>query len=216
MTPPTPLTSPSAPDVAIPQAFANLTSATSVVAASIPAAADSTIEAKERLDFLWRIHAYTNDYIRFADTKAGFVAGAVLAVIGALVASHPFDSLSQSPLTQLPYRVWFSASVLAVLVVSFTCALLAIRPRVKSAMPRGFIFWVSVVEHGSDMAYASECKKLSVDEMELNVSRHIYALAAICKRKYFWTNLSIMIGSAGGLLAGAVILTIHILQRPSP
>jgi hypothetical protein len=166
------------------------------------------------LDFLWKIHGYTNDYIRFADTKAAFAAGIVLAVMGALVASHPFDSLWGTPLTHLRCRVWLSALALAILVFSFICALLAIRPRLKSTMPKGFIFWASVIEHKSDMAYATECQKLSVGEMELNVSRHIYALAAISTRKYFWTNLSILTGSAGGLLAGTIVLFIHIVQRP--
>jgi hypothetical protein len=168
--------------------------------------------AKNRLDFLWKIHGYTNDYIRFADTKAGFAAGAVLAVMGALVASHPFDALSGIPFTRLHYRVWFSAFALTMLVFSFVCALLAIRPRLKSTVPKGFIFWASVIEHESDMAYAGGCKKLSIDDMELNVSRHIYALATISTRKYFWTNLSIITGSLGGLLGGSIILVIHIFQ----
>jgi hypothetical protein len=216
MTAPTPPPTPRASEITQPEASAAIASAASVAGSAIPTTLVSKANAKDRLDFLWRIHAYTNDYIRFADTKAGFAAGTVLAVVGALVASHPFDSLSQSPLLQLHYRVWFSALALAVLVLSFICALLAIRPRLKSTAPRGFIFWESVMGHGSDMTYADECKKLSADEMELNVTRHIYALAAICKRKYFWTNLSILTGSVGGLLAGAVILTIRIFQRQSP
>jgi hypothetical protein len=179
---------------------------------AVTAVTASCDSGKDRLDFLWKIHGYTNDYIRFADTKAGFAAGTVAAVIGALVASHPFDTLSQMSFEHLPYRVWWSAVALAILLVSFISALLAIRPRLKSTVPKGFIFWTSVVEHESDLAYASECKRLTSDEMELNVSRHIYALAAISKRKYFWTNLSILSGAMGGLLAGAIILVIHVLR----
>jgi hypothetical protein len=211
MTPPTPPI-PSVPSPTQSDTSAPIMSAGPLVPSTISTTLASNDTSKERLDFLWKVHGYTNDYIRFADTKAGFAAGTVLAVMGALVASHPFDSLSQTPFTQLHYRVWFSASALAILVFSFICALLAIRPRLKLTVPKGFIFWASVVEHGSDMAYAGECKKLSVDEMDLNVSRHIYALATISTRKYFWTNLSILTGAAGGLLAGATILVIHILQ----
>lgn len=211
MTPSTPPTPTPLPEAVLPKASVPITSKAPIVGSTIPVRV-STADTKNRLEFLWRIHAYTNDYIRFADTKAGFAAGTVLAVMGALVASHPFDSLSQSSLTQLHYHVWFSGLALAFLVCSFVCALLAIRPRLKSTVPKGFIFWTSVVEHGSDLQYADKCKKLSADEMEENVSRHIFALSAICKRKYYWTNLSILMGAAGGLLAGAVILTIHILQ----
>jgi Family of unknown function (DUF5706) len=169
---------------------------------------------KDRLDFLWKVHGYTNDYIKFADTKAGFAAGVAVAVMGALAASHPFDSIWGTPFTRLPYRVWFSAVALAILAFSFISALIAIRPRLKSHVPKGFIFWESVVAHESDIIFAGECKKLSADEMELNVSRHIYALAAICTRKYFWTNLSIWAGAVGGLLAGSTILVMHFTQRP--
>lgn len=171
----------------------------------------SSEEAKDRLDFLWKIHGYTNDYIRFADTKAGFAAGAALAIMGALVASHLFDSLWVTPLTNLNCRVWFGALALLLLLLSAFFAMMAIRPRLKSDVPKGFIFWESVILHGSGIAYAAECKKLSLVDMELNVSRHIYALAAICTRKYFWTSIAIWTGLTGALLAGALILAIHIL-----
>lgn len=179
---------------------------------SDPPQPDTSANSKDRLDFLWKIHGYTNDYIRFADTKAGFAAGAVSVVMGALVASHPFDSVWGTPFTHLNYRVWFSALAMVILVFSFICALLAIKPRLKSTMPKGLIFWASVIEHGSDRAYAGECKKLSTEDMELNVSRHVYTLATISTRKYFWTNLSILTGSVGGLLAASVILIMHTLQ----
>lgn len=41
---------------------------------------------------LWDLHSYTNEYIRFADTKAAFIATACTALIGSLVASSTFDS----------------------------------------------------------------------------------------------------------------------------
>jgi hypothetical protein len=165
---------------------------------------------KIRLEFLWKVHGYTNDYIRFADTKAGFVAGIVSAIIGALVASHPFDSLAGMPLGQQHYRVWFSFLALLVLVFSFTCAVLSIKPRLKAGSVRGVIYWGSVIQHRSDLAYANECRKLGSDEMESNVSLHIYSLAVISSRKYFWTNLSILAGAFGALLSGVIILSIHI------
>lgn len=185
---------------------------TSIDSAETISVADSDV-AKERLDYLWKIHGYTNDYIRFADTKAGFAAGVVLAVMGALVASHTFDSLGRIPFAQLHYRVWLGVLGLATLISSFIFAVLAIKPRLKSETHKGFIFWESVREYGSDFSYAGACKKLSTDEMEFNVSRHIFALAGIAKRKYFWTNLSILTGSVGGLIAGAVVLMGHIMLR---
>lgn len=106
----------------------------------IPDALVSGGNIEERLEFLWKVHGYTNDYIRFADTKAGLIAGTVLAVIGAIVAAHPFDSISETPIGQQHYRVWFAAAAVGILVTSFVSAILAIRPRLKSDIPKGFIF----------------------------------------------------------------------------
>jgi hypothetical protein len=180
---------------------------------NIPLSAND--EHKDRLDFLWKVHGYTNDYIRFADTKAAFVAATVVALIGAVVASRAFDSLSQMPLASWPHRAWWAAIALAALLLSFMLVLFAIRPRLHSDVPKGFIFWDSVVGHPTDLAFAAESARLTADEMELNVSRHIYTLAGICKRKYYWTNLAIYAGTLGGVLAGAVIIASHIFPLSS-
>lgn len=166
-----------------------------------------------RVDFLWKVHSYTNDYIRFADSKAGFVAASVVTLIGTLVAAHAFDHVGWIAPSSWPVHTWIGFLALGLLVVSFLCALLAIRPRLHSTVPKGFIFWTSVAEHANDLAYAEECSKLTAHEIELNVSRHVYTLAGICKRKYFWTNLAMLIGSAGGALAGGVLLTAHIWSK---
>jgi hypothetical protein len=167
---------------------------------------------KDRLDFLWKIHGYTNDYIRFADTKAGFVAATVAALIGGVVASHPFDSLARATSGSWPAHTWWSIVALGTLLLSFAFAIVAIRPRLHSTVPKGFIFWNSVVAQGSDLNYAEECSKLTVSGMEKNVAHHIFALATICKRKYFWTNLAIVTAVLGAALAGIVILLPHGFQ----
>jgi uncharacterized membrane protein YeaQ/YmgE (transglycosylase-associated protein family) len=188
-------------------------SAITTTTAPVSQTKESEATAKDRLDFLWKIHGYTNDYIRFADSKAGVVSAIIIALIGGVIASRSFDSLAQVSLEHWPIRVWWGAVALVVLLLSFACTILAIRPRLHSTVPKGFIFWTSVIEHGSDLNYAEECRKLTAHEMELNVSRHIFALAVICKRKYFWTNLAIIMGVVGGLMAGSLILVIHALQR---
>jgi hypothetical protein len=32
-------------------------------------------------EFLWEVHRYVNEYIRFADTKAAFIAGATTPAV---------------------------------------------------------------------------------------------------------------------------------------
>jgi hypothetical protein len=172
-------------------------------------AADSGHD-KSRVDFLWRVHSYTNDYIRFADTKAGFTAGIVAALMGALIASHPFDSIGHTPIYQWHYRTWASIIALLFLLFSFGFALWAIKPRRNTSMPKGFIYWDSIAAHTSDAGFAEACRQLNEDDLELNVARHLHTLAGICKRKYDWTALAIQTGCVGGAVAGAVILTSHL------
>ena len=57
-------------------------------------------------DFLWEVHRYTNEYIRFADTKAGFIAGVSAALVGSLVASSLFDSCFRTTLCQWSKLQW--------------------------------------------------------------------------------------------------------------
>lgn len=204
MTPPTPPLPPAAVIPAQP------------IPPSVPALTPPTDNAKDRLDFLWKVHGYTNDYIRFADTKSAFVTASVVVLIGAVVSSGVFDGIRDVPKENWPIHVWFSVGALAFLLLAFLCALWAIKPRLHSTIPKGFIYWGSVVEHKKDTAYATECHTLTADELELNVSKHIFVLAGICNRKYFWVNLAMWTGTVGGMLAGGVLLATHVLQHPKP
>ncbi|MGA2538798.1 MAG: Pycsar system effector family protein [Terracidiphilus sp.] len=167
---------------------------------------------KDRIDFLWNVHGYTNDYIRFADSKAAFVATAVTGLIAALVASHVFDALNRLPISAWPARSWLGFSALLLLVVALVFAVVAIRPRLHSSVPKGLIYWKSVVRHGNDTTFAAHIKTITPSAVEVNLSRHVFELARICSRKYFWANLSLLIGLAGGIEAGAAILLSHLNQ----
>ena len=41
-------------------------------------------DEQDQNEFFWKVHSYTNEYIRFADTKAELVIGWTLALVGAL------------------------------------------------------------------------------------------------------------------------------------
>lgn len=212
MTDQTPNPSPS-PDAIASDAPGSIATKAAVISPSTQTVSASTADTKDRLDFLWRIHSYSNEYIKTADAKAGFAAGSVLAIMGALIGSHAFDSVRQAGVAQQHNSIAFGALALLILSFSFISDLIAIRPRFKSTLPRNFIFWTGIVEHGSETAYAEGCARLSLEQMELDISKHIYALAVISKRKYYWTHVAILSGFAGGLMAGAVMLASHFAQR---
>jgi hypothetical protein len=88
---------------------------------------DKRAEATDK--FLWDVHKYTNDYIRFADTKAAFVAAASTALIGTLVSSTVLDSCFRvTPCAWFKVQ-WLAMVGLLLLATSLSLAVNAIRPR---------------------------------------------------------------------------------------
>jgi hypothetical protein len=48
-------------------------------------------------EFIWKVHPYTNDYIRFADTKAAAVIAWCVSLISLLFASKAHHRFIQAP-----------------------------------------------------------------------------------------------------------------------
>ena len=163
-------------------------------------------------EFLWNVHKYTNEYIRFADTKAGFTAGAVTALIGGLVASSILDSCLRMSVCRWSILQWLC--VLGVLLLSISLALCigAIRPRLWNNTPAGYIFWGSIVGHGSAHQFTDKVHNLTETDRSRMVSEHLFTLASIAKRKYEYVDLAIIVGVAGGVLAGVTLFLQHALR----
>src|SRR5437763_11946832 len=67
-------------------------------AASVPAPAAPAGPPAPSLEFLWKVHSYTNDYIRFADTKAGIALALVAGLLATLFGSKAHYYLAPSRL----------------------------------------------------------------------------------------------------------------------
>jgi len=160
-------------------------------------------------DFLWEVHRYTNEYIRFADTKAGFIAGVSAALVGSLVASSLFDSCFRSSLCQWSKLQWAGIIGLLMLSVSLALSIAAIRPRLWNSTSVGFIFWGSIAGHGSAREFTKEVERLTAKGMNTAISDHLFVLAGIAKRKYAYVDYALYVGAAGGVLTCIVIFVQH-------
>ena len=90
------------------------------------------------VDFLWKIHSYTNDYIRFADTKAAFTATLAAALIGILTSSQIFDGLLNQRFSAWPKAVWLGMAATGLLGLSILSAVFAVMPRLwRTQKPLG-------------------------------------------------------------------------------
>jgi hypothetical protein len=162
--------------------------------------------------FLWEVHRYTNEYIRFADTKAAFIAVTVTALIGGLVSSSILDScFREGPCLWHPLQ-WLGLIGLTLLTASLILSIIAIQPRLWNDAEIGYIFWESVALHGTRQKFSNAARELTSQDRTTQISDHLYTLASVAKRKFHYVKLAIYTGFGGGLLTGIVLFLEHALH----
>src|SRR5262245_55396837 len=98
---------------------------------------------EDRSEFLWNVHSYINEYIRFGDAKAGLVIAWTTALIGGLVAVKFQEHF------KLTWQGGVSVFGFVLLVLAFICAFAAVIPNLGSSQHTGLIFWKNILNHGS-------------------------------------------------------------------
>lgn len=161
--------------------------------------------------FLWDVHKYTNEYIRFADTKAAFIAGVDAALIGTAV-SLLFDScMHLAPYHWSPI-IWMGIVGIVLLSVSIGFCVSTIVPRLGHNVVKGFIYWDSVLAHGSAKQFILAYDATTPDSRRHEIANHIYVLASIAKRKYGFVRLAVQFGAVGCVLTAAAVWLQHALK----
>jgi hypothetical protein len=172
-----------------------------------------TVATTESADqFLWQVHRYTNDYIRFADTKAAFIAAVSTALIGSLVSSTIFDSCFRKTLCLWSKLQWVGIVGLLLVIIALAFSVAAIRPRLWNKTSVGYIFWESVAGHGTAQAFSHTVRELQAQDRTTAISDHLFVLATVAKRKYLYVSLAMYAVVAGGFLTGIVLFLQHALR----
>ena len=162
--------------------------------------------------FVWDVHKYTNDYIRFADTKAAFVAASATALMGALVSSTLFDHCFARPLRNLSALQWAGFVGLGFLAASLVLAVSVVSPRLtRHKAGVGFIFWESVAEYENHRRFSKALGTSTAIERTTAASDHLFMLATIAKSKYHRARSAIYVGMVGGVVTGVVLFIRHTL-----
>ena len=167
---------------------------------------------RETSDFLWEVHRYTNEYIRFADTKAAFVAAASTALIGTSISSSILDSLLRRASSVWSGPQWLAGFGLLLLSISVVLSVMAIRPRLWNKTPIGFIFWDGIVGHQSAANFSQAIHKTTAHERTSAIAEHLFVLAAIAKRKYAYVNYAVWAAIVGGVLTAIALFLQHTLR----
>jgi len=170
-------------------------------------ARSASVEEDEFMDdYLWSVNGYINDHIRFSDTKAGSVivlAGAVLSLL--------YGGGLQRMFANRPFAEWTVTSVAALLAflalgAAVLTAAWSMRPRLVRVHTTGFIFWESVLAHGSADAFVKALNGQSRQQLLDHLSTQIYHVSLVCSRKFLWVARSIQLCLAGALLAAVVLV----------
>lgn len=169
---------------------------------SLPNSDDLT----EKRQFLWKVHDYINDYIKFADTKAGFCFGLTSALIGVLYSTRCHELFLKIPFQQWNFGAYLSLSAFLFLASSVGLAIHVVTPRLRRHSKRGFVFWEAISQFEDADLYDGAYDAQSSHEMTMNLSHHVYALAKICDCKYKWVVAAMLTGGTGGLLSLLVLL----------
>lgn len=184
-----------------------------------------TENENKSVEFLWNVHSYINEYIRFVDAKAGVVIVWTAGLLGVLVSAKKHEVVMNTNCQFITYEATGSAMAYLLLSVSFLCAVASISPRLtlnglkeavghywgricgkKIQLPTGYIFWREVLAHSSDDEFVKSVRKLSEEEHISSLARHIRAISAVADRKMFWVDWSLRLAVVGSLFSAWVLV----------
>lgn len=170
----------------------------------VPPTTDDDLMQKR--EFLWSVHAYLGENIRFADTKATFCAGVTSALVGVLFATGCQKLFMETLFSQWNPLSYASLGAFLFLGLSLIFTIVVIRPRLWTHSRRGFIFWEAISKFEDPEIFTKAYEAQSKLEMNANLSHHVYSLAKVCHKKYFWLSAAVFSALLGGGLAVTVLL----------
>jgi hypothetical protein len=158
--------------------------------------------------YLWNINQFIGDNVRFSDTKAGSVivlSGAVLSMMQTggfhrSFANHPIGEWTLGAFASLLTFLCLGAAVLA--------AAWSIRPRLVRNFSAGYVFWESILAHGSSQVFVQELNRRSRRELIDHLAVQLYSVSAVASAKFRWVARAMVLCMAGAVL-GAIVLVVR-------
>lgn len=168
----------------------------------------ASVEEDEFMEeYLWHVSEYLNEHVRFSDTKAGSVvvlSGAMLSLLYGGGLHHAFATV---PVSQWSLRAIAGLATYALLGAAVLAASWTMRPRMVNTVPTGYVFWESILAHGSPAAFVKDLNQRSRRELLDHLAIQLYVVSGICSTKFRWVGRAVMLCMAGALLATVVLLT---------
>lgn len=159
---------------------------------SSKAGSEQQVLLTERIQYAQGVHQYVNEYIRFADGKAGFLFAFVTAAISFLYSKSLFQSWSHVSVCSwklLDFTAFIGSSAL---VISGFAAFWVVKPRLRPQKDDGLIFWETVASRRDANSYVGEVASLTGSGMVSEIIDHTYHLSRVARFKYHWLKISIL------------------------
>jgi hypothetical protein len=162
---------------------------------------------------LWKVYVELNEWVRFADAKAGAILAADMVIVSLLPGA--LFSKEFRPFATTGSTLAAVAAILGCLglLASAVLCLWCIKPRIKSrpAGPASLIFFSHIAEgHDDADAFARAARDFDDPEKAyLQISRQVWANAWVADRKHDAVRRAVyglMFGLAFGVVAWALAL----------
>ena len=167
---------------------------------------ESPADDKRLSDYLWNLHKYVNDYVRFGDTKAAVILVFCTGLVGVLYnVKAPKRLLNVAP---ADWTFGDGLLVLSLILLSAAvfCIAMVIVPRTRSRQTRGFVYWNTILEHGTAETYWQKISERTDRELSEHLAHHVYDVASIVSRKYWWMNWAMRLALPGAGLGAMMAL----------
>lgn len=155
-------------------------------------------------EFAVFVHEYLQEFIKFADQKAGFIFAIASAILTFLVKQqvqrNVLASISNRGLSE-----WAGFLALLLMATADVLSLLVVLPRLRGK-GTGLVYWKGILDAKGPSDYVLRIRRLGDDGLNTAVLEHCYELAGIADRKYELLKWAMWSGAFGAIAAGCVLL----------
>lgn len=143
---------------------------------------------KDELDHAWKVLSIGNEWVRHAETKAGFILAAAGVAGGVL---YNLVKNETAPTT------WYSIIVVVccgALTIGAISALLCLIPRLRlgrTEQATSLIYYLHIVRKFGAAAYVPALTKVIAEpgSLVMEIANQTYAISTVARRKYRWASV---------------------------
>jgi len=168
----------------------------------------ASVEEDEFMEeYLWHVNQYLNEHVRFSDTKAGSVIVLAGALLSMLYGGGMHRTFAAVPIAEWSLRTVAALVTYLLLGGAVMAAAWTMRPRMVKSVPTGYVFWESILAHGSPQAFVRNLNLRSRQELLDHLAVQLYVVSGILSTKFRWVGRAVMLCLTGAMLAAVVLVT---------